>query len=235
MNGEKRAELAAGIRAGLPVMLGYVPIALAYAVIARQAGLSTLETLLMSLLVYGGASQIMAAGMLSQGAGILAIVLATGILNLRHLIMSLCVNNRLCSGGTGLRLLGSYWVTDESFALFTTTAKERCSIWYLLGLGGSTYLAWAAGSLLGALVTDLLPPLLTASLGIALYGMFIGLLLPHLQGNGRLALLVLLTALLNWLLGRFMAASWALILATLLGAFAGLFFVELKEEGGADA
>ena len=82
---------------------------------------------------------------------------------------------------------------------------------------------------------DLLPTILTASLGIALYAMFVGLLLPHVRGNGRLAVLVLLTALLNWLLGRVMASSWALILSTLLGAFAGLFFVELEEEETSDA
>ena len=235
MKTENRAQLGAGIRAGVPIMLGYIPIGMAYAIIARQAGLSTVETLLMSLLVYGGASQIMAAGMFAQGAGAAAIVLATFILNLRHLIMSLCVNNRLRSGETGLRLLGSFWVTDECFALFSTTERERCTIWYLLGMGGSAYLVWAASSLLGALVTDLLPTILTASLGIALYAMFVGLLLPHVRGNGRLAILVLLTALLNWLLGRVMASSWALILSTLLGAFAGLFFVELEEEETSDA
>ena len=230
MRAENRTQLHAGIRAGIPIMLGYLPIGLAYAIIARQAGLSTVETLLMSLLVYGGASQMMAAGMFAQGAGITAIVLATFILNLRHLIMSLCVNNRVKSAGTGLRLLGSFWVTDECFALFSTTEKERCTIWYLLGLGGSSYLVWAASSLVGALVMNLLPAILTASLGIALYAMFIGLLLPHVSGNGRLALLVLLTALLNWLLGQMMASSWALILSTLLAAFAGLFFVDLGEE-----
>ena len=136
--------------------------------------------------------------------------------------------------GTGWRLLGSYWVTDESFALFTTTVSENGSIWFFLGMGGVAYFAWALSSLIGALAMDLLPELLAASLGIALYAMFIALLLPHVRGNARLGLLVVLTALCNALLGRVIPASWALIASTLLGAFAGVFFVPLGEEA-ADA
>lgn len=232
---DRRTAFRAGVRGSLPIVLGYVPIGIAYAVIARQAGLSTLETVLMSLMVYGGASQMMAAGMLARGAGALAIILATFILNLRHLIMSLCVNSRMEPAPLGWRLLGAYWITDESFAVFTTGETENRSVWYFLGMALSAYIAWALSSLLGSLVMDLLPPLLTASLGIALYAMFIALLLPHVRGSGRLALLVLLTALLNWGLGKLMAASWALILATLLGAFVGAFFVEPGEEARADA
>ena len=129
-------EFRAGVRAGLPIVLGYVPIGVAYAIIARQSGLSTLETVLMSLLVYGGASQMMAAGMIAQGAAAAAIVLAVFVLNLRHLIMSLCVNNRIREGGLGWRLLGSYWVTDESFALFTTS-ETGGSLWYFLGMASA--------------------------------------------------------------------------------------------------
>ena len=235
MENERIAQFRAGARAGLPIVLGYIPIALAYAIIARHAGLSTLETLLMSLLVYGGASQMMAAGMLAQGAGITAIILATFVLNLRHLIMSLCVNERIKEAPVRWRLLGSFWVTDECFALFSTTEREKCSIWYFLGMASAAYTAWAASSLLGALVMEALPAILTASLGIALYAMFIALLLPHVRGNGRLGLLAVLTALCNFAFSRVMAASWALILSTLLCAFAGVFFVDLGEEAEANA
>ena len=230
MKEAKGGSFREGVRAAVPIMLGYVPIGIAYAIIARQGGMSTAETVLMSLLVYAGASQIMAAGMLAQGAAAAAIVLATFLLNLRHLIMSLCVNNRLRGPSLGGRMLGSGLVTDESFAVFTTAAPEKCNIRYYLGMALAAYFAWAASSLVGSFVTDLLPAILSASLGIALYAMFIALLLPHLHGNARLGLLVLLTALCNWGLGKCMAASWALIVSTLLCAFLGLFFVDLGEE-----
>lgn len=226
---EKRKLLLLGARAGLPIMLGYVPIGIAYAVIARQAGLSVGQTCLMSLTVYAGASQMMAAGMLGRGAGFFAIVLATFVLNLRHLIMSSCVVHRMEPSPLGLRLLAAFGVTDESFAMFTTGAGKSRSPWFFLGIAGSIYFSWNLGTLLGALAMDLLPPLVTASLGISLYAMFISILIPGLSGNGRLAALVLLTALCNTLLCRFMASSWALIVSTLVCAFAGVFFVDLKE------
>ena len=230
MTEEKRRSFSAGVRTGLPIMLGYVPIGIAFAVMARQAGLSVGQTCLMSLTVYAGASQMMAAGMLAEGAGLAAIVLATFVLNLRHIIMSTCVMHRMEPAPLPLRLLAAFGVTDESFALFTTDTRGFRSVFFFLGIHAAIYLSWNLGTLLGALAMDLLPPILTASLGVSLYAMFISLLTPHLPGNGRLTALVLLTALCNTLLGRVMASSWALIVSTLLCAFAGSFFVEPEEE-----
>lgn len=220
------------MKAGVPIMLGYVPIGIAFAVMARQAGLSTGETCLMSLTVYAGASQLMAAGMLGQGAALAAIVLATFVLNLRHIIMSTCVAHRMDPAPMGLKLLAAFGVTDESFALFTTWREERRSVWFFLGISVAIYLSWNVGTLLGALMMDVLPPVVTASLGVAIYAMFVSILLPELPGNWRLTLLVLLTAACNTLLSRVMASGWALIVSTLSCALAGSFFVEPKEEEG---
>ena len=230
MTEKKRELLLDGVRAGLPIMLGYVPIGIAYAVMARQAGLTVGQTCLMSITVYAGASQMMAAGMLAEHGAFLAIVLATFVLNLRHIIMSTCVMHRMEPTSLPLRLLAAFGVTDESFALFTTGTGKSRSVFFFLGIHAAIYLSWNLGTLLGALAMDLLPPLLTASLGISLYAMFISILTPDLPGNGKLALLVLLTALCNTLLCRVIASSWALIVSTLLCAFVGSFFVELKEE-----
>lgn len=94
----KKEEWLAGTRSAVPIMLGYVPVGIAYGVMARQAGLNTWQTVLMSLTVYGGASEMMAAGMVAQGAAVLTIVLTTFILNLRHIIMSICVFNQMQGG-----------------------------------------------------------------------------------------------------------------------------------------
>ncbi len=230
----RKQQFARGLRAGVPVILGFVPVGIAFAIMARQAGLSIAETSLMSVTVFAGASQMMAAGMYARGAGIAAIIFATFILNLRHVIMSTCVFNRMKDCSTAARLPLSFGVTDESFAIFTTERGENCTPWFFFGLILSTYLSWNAGTLMGALVADLLPAMLSASLGISLYAMFIGLLVPNLRGNLRLTILVVLTALCNFLLSLVMDGSWAMILSTLLGAGVGVFFVDLgekKEEG----
>lgn len=225
-------QYLAGLRSGLPVIFGFIPVGIAYAVLARQAGLSIGETVLMSMTVFAGASQFMAVGMVIQGAGIYAIILATLILNLRHFIMSTCVMDRMKDGGKAARLLASFGVTDESFAIFTIGKEENTGIKYFLGLITVTYFSWIAGSAIGAVASDFLPLILTASFSVALYAMFISLIIPSVSKNFRLGLLVAITAVCNIILSQFLAASWSLIISTLLCAFIGVFFVDLKEEDG---
>ena len=226
----KRTEYLAGARAGIPVLLGFIPVGIAYAIMARQAGFDIFETCFMSVAVFAGASQMMAVGMYAQGAGLAAIILATFLLNLRHVIMSTCVMNKMHPAPNPAKIAAAFGVTDESFAIFSTEKPERCTLPFFLGLITVTYLSWNLGTLIGAVTSDFLPPLLTASFGIALYAMFIGLLFPGLSGNGRLCLLVLLTAVCNTLLCLVIPQSWALIVSTLLCAFAGVFFVDLGGE-----
>lgn len=230
MDRERKAQYLTGIRAAVPVILGFVPTGMAYGIMARQAGLSVLQTCGMSLSVFAGASQMMAVGMLEQGAGLLAITLATFILNLRHLIMSTCVMNRMGHGSTKIKLLAAFGVTDESFALFTSEDTRNCSAFFFLGLITVTYLSWNVGSLIGAVASDLLPEIITASLGIALYAMFIGILVPGLKGNWQLGALVVFTALCNTILSQIIPSSWSLIVSTLLCAFIGTFCVDLEEK-----
>jgi len=234
-NTRRIQQFLSGVRTALPVILGFIPVGIAYAIMARQAGFTGWETVLMSLTVFAGASQMMAVGMYGQGAGTIAIILATFILNLRHLIMSTCVMNRMRDVKTGPKLLAAFGVTDETFAIFTTERPERCSLLFFLGVVTVSYGSWLAGSAIGVVASQFLPDILTASLGISLYAMFLGLLVPNLTKNLRLALLVLLTAAVNWALNQWMDASWALIASTLVCAAIGVNFVDLKEEEPADA
>lgn len=226
----RRTQFLRGMKAGTPVVLGFIPVGIAYAIIARQAGFSIAETCYMSLSVFAGASQMMAVGKYAEGASVVAIIFATFILNLRHIIMSVCVGKRMSDGGAVARLIAGFGVTDEGFAIFTTEKEENCSITFYLGLALVTYLSWNVGTLIGAVASDLLPAIITASLGVSLYAMFIGLLVPGLRGNMKLTLLVLLCAACNTVLVQFLDSSLALIISTLLCAFIGVFFVDL--EGG---
>ena len=113
-----------GMKAGIPVILGFIPVGIAFGVMARQANFTILQTCLTSLTVFAGASQMLAVSMTLEGATILAIILATFILNLRHLIMSTVVMNKM-EGRTSLKLIAAFGVTDESFAIFSETSKEK--------------------------------------------------------------------------------------------------------------
>ena len=107
---EKGREFLAGMHAGTPIVLGYIPVAVAYAVMARQAGFTAAETVAMSVAVYAGASQMMATEMYAQGAGISVIILAALIMNLRHVVMSTCVVSRLQKTRPAMRLLLAFGV-----------------------------------------------------------------------------------------------------------------------------
>jgi 4-azaleucine resistance transporter AzlC len=219
-----------GLKTSVPVMMGFIPVAIAFAIIATSAGLDGFESVAMSVMVYAGASQMMAVGMIAEGAGYLAIVVATFIMNFRHFIMSTCVFERMKRNGkkTGLamKLFCSFGVTDESFAIFTTSDTKKCDKWYFTGVFLGPYLSWILGTLIGVLLGAVLPEIVSNSLGIALYAMFIALLVPNVKGNVRLLAVVFITAVINLLLRFIIDANWALIASTLIGAAIGVFIVK---------
>ena len=224
-NVSQKGDFGRGLRAGLPAVLGYIPVGIAYAIAARQAGLGIWQTCSLSLFVYAGASQMMAVEMLVREAGIASIIIATFILNLRHIIMSSCIFSCMRPSKALPKVLSSFWATDESFAIFTTGAQGRKTLPYFVGLAGGMYASWNISTIVGAFATSFLPDIVTASFGIALYAMFIGLLVPGLKHNVRLLILVLFTAVVNTFLSKVMPSEWALIVSTLACAAIGAFFV----------
>ena len=224
------------MRDGVPILFGYIPVSIAFAIAARAAGFTALETQLMSLTVFTGASQMMAVGMWAESATIAAITVASLIVNLRYTIMSTCIMQRMRGGSLGFRSLLAFGVTDESFAVFTSAEESRCTPIYYGGIAVVGYLSWNFGTFVGALGADFLPAAVTAAFGIALHAMFTCIVAPNLKGNYRLALIVILAALTNTLLELAGLGTWSMVIATLLSAFIGVFFVELDdEEGGSEA
>lgn len=227
----RKTQTLSGMHAAIPVVLGFIPVGIAFAIMARQAGFTIAQTCGMSLSVFAGASQMMTVGMYAQGASVAAMVLATFLLNFRHVIMSTCIWDRMKDGSLPVRLLSAFGVTDESFALFTTERDEKkCTVAYFIGMNCVMYASWNVGTLIGAVASDFLPAIVTASLGIALYAMFIGLIMPGLTRNRKLCALVGITAVCNTLLTQIMAPSWALVTSTLLCAFLGVFFVDSDDD-----
>lgn len=222
----KKQQYLLGVKAGVPVILGFIPVGIAYAIMARQAGLTIIQTCLMSMMVFAGASQMMVVGMFAQGAGLFTMVLATLILNLRHLIMSTCAMNRLKNTKVRMKLLLAFGVTDESFAIFTTLEDQKRSDFFFLGLITVTYSSWQAGTIIGSIASQLLPQIVSNSLGIALYAMFIGLLVPNVKKSLRLGAIVIIAVVINVILNHFIASSWAIIFSTLIAAGIGVFITE---------
>lgn len=220
-----------GVITALPIVIGYIPIALTYGLIARQADIPIIHIVLMSALVYAGASQFMAVNMFAASAGAIEIVFATFILNLRHFIMAFSLMNVLKKLPFLYKLIASAGMTDETFALMSMK-KEECNAnrgqWFTVGLVLAAYFSWVIGSFAGALLADIIPTRISQSMGIALYAMFIGLLIPSVRKQYKVGLIAVVSMLMCYLFSLFVASGWAIIFATVIGAMLGSLV--LKED-----
>ena len=217
---------ALGARRAVPIALGYVPVGVAYAVYAAQTGFSPFEIVVMSLTSYSGSGQFLAVSMVGAGAALPVTALALFLMNCRYFIMSACVF-RLFRKLTFLqRGLLAHFVTDETFAVFTTSEKELIGVPYFLGLFLTSWISWSAGAVLGVLAHSVLPPEITLALGIALYALFIAIIVPPARGSRRMGLLIAGAAALNTLLCQVFDQSAALVLTTLGAAAIGALLIK---------
>ena len=224
-------DYAYGLRRALPILFGFLPVAITFAVTASRVGMSVAEIIGMSASVFAGASQIMAVSMIGGGADLITITIATFVLNLRHIIMSTCVFSKLKHERKRWFLPIGFGVTDETFAFFSLEKTERANAYYMMGLITVAYSSWVGGTAIGAFLGGLLPAVVSDSLGIALYALFIALIVPDVKGSLRLFGVVVFTALVNCLLSLWLPSSWAIIVATLVGALVGVFCVRDRDLG----
>lgn len=177
-----RADLRAGYLTMLPLWLGAAPFGVIYAVSALAAGLTPAQTLAMSLLVFAGASQFTAVGMLAAGAGPLAVTLTTLVINARHLLMSASLAPHLRGVGPWRRLLLAALLTDESYAVGMARFLEgRGSAAFQIGCNLSLYTCWPLSALVGIALGRAIPDPAAYGLDLVFPLTFVGLLVPLLR------------------------------------------------------
>lgn len=216
-----------GLMTGFPIILGYLPVAITFGVLAKQSGLSMTELTLMSVFVYAGASQFMGANMIAVGAGAIEIIIATFVLNFRHFVMSLSFMNKLRGIGLKFRIPLSLLLTDETFAMSSMHTKEENEekgVLFYLTILFTAYLSWIIGTILGGFLGEVIPEKLSQSMGIALYAMFIGLLIPSVKKELKVGLIAIIAMLINMICSQFMSDGWAIVLGTVLGGLSGVYF-----------
>lgn len=218
--GHWRVDLRAGYLAMLPLWLGAAPFGAIYALSALAAGLSPAQTLAMSLFVFAGAAQFTAVGLLAGGAGPLAVITTTLVLNARHLLMAASLASYLRHLGFWPRLLLAALLTDESYAVAIKRYLDGYgSVAFLAGCNLSLYTCWPLSTLLGIGLGQYIPDPSAYGLDLVFPLTFIGLLMPLLKDRASrttAALAGVLTiAGALWLPG-----SWYVLL-TGLGASAG--------------
>jgi 4-azaleucine resistance transporter AzlC len=222
-----------GFANGLPIALGYLPVAVTFGILARQSGLSTGAAAAMSAWVYAGASQFLAIRMVAAGVSSSEIVLATLILNFRHFLMSTALARRIEVDKPKAAVL-SYWVTDEAFVVATVHADpgDPSALGFFV-MAVTAYLSWLTGTCLGAVFADFIPVRIVNGMGIGLYALFIALLVPSARKAWQFAAVAGASALTAWALLRLlpgMSEGWALIAATLGVSALGTLLPDAENE-----
>jgi 4-azaleucine resistance transporter AzlC len=224
---------AEGVRSGLMIAIGYIPVAFTFGLLAKSTGLSLYETLLMSAIVFAGASQYMSLSLLAAQSSAMEIILTTFVINVRHFILTTTLNEIVEKDKWLKKAIYAFWVTDESFSV-AAVRNERLSTSYMMGLGLIGYICWVSFSVIGHLSGSQLPAVIQESMGIALYALFIVLLFPSVKKHQKALWLACCAGLIHLFIysSQLMSTGWAIVCATLLSSvvieFAETLFIRRR-------
>jgi predicted branched-subunit amino acid permease len=221
-----RCDLRSGIADGLPIGLGYLTVSFAFGLFAAEGGMTPLTAVILSLTNLTSAGQFAGTQLIFAGAPYVEIGLTTLLINLRYMLMSLSLSQKIRPGIAPMpRLLIGYGITDEIYAVAVMHPGEP-GIVYLAGLMTLPVVGWTSGTLFGAIAGSVLPLSLRSALGIALYAMFIAIIMPPARKSRPVLIVILLAAglsvvgQLNPLL-QSIPSGWRLIACTIIAALTG--------------
>ena len=230
-----KALFRKGIRHGIPIALGYLGVSFAFGIKAVGSGLTVLQAVLISMTNLTSAGQVAALPLMAGGATLTEMALTQLTINLRYALMSLSLGRKLDSTmGTLQRMIFSYANTDEIFAV-ASSQPGKVGKAYLYGLMITPWIGWTAGTLLGAAAGSLLPEFVRSALGIAIYGMFLAIILPPARRQKPVRAVVAAAAVLS-ICFRYVpglnriSGGFAIIICAVAAAALGAALFPVKEE-----
>ena len=227
-----------GFQAGIPIGLGYLSVSFTFGMMAVAAGLSWWQAALISMCTVTSAGQFAGLGLMPLPGQTLAILVSQLTINIRYSFMSVSLSQRLDRRFAGVwRWLLGFFVTDEIFAV--ASGEECVTRSFFTGLATAPWFGWTLGTLVGALLGGILPHRLISALSLAIYSMFITIVMPDVKAHRRVGLVVLLAIGLRCLfyyvpgltaVNSGLAISAAAVGAAVLGA--ALFPVAPAQKAG---
>ena len=227
-----------GIRHGLPIAMGYLSVSFAFGMKAVGDGLTWLQAVLISATNLTSAGQMAGLPLMLGGASLYEMALTQLTINLRYGLMGLSLGRKLDdSMGTLQRLIFSFANTDEIFAV-ASSQPGKVGKHYLYGLMLTPFLGWTGGTLLGGVAGTVLPAFVRSALGIAIYGMFLAIILPPAREKKPIRMVVALSVALSlcfhYLPGLNQVSSgFVIIICAVAAAAAGAALFPVEEEGKA--
>lgn len=224
-----------GLKHGIPIAIGYFSVSFTFGIMAVAEGISPWAAALISLTNVTSAGQFAGLTLMVNGATLFEMILTQFIINLRYALMSLSLSQKLKENtGTLKRMLIAFANTDEIFAVAINYPGDVTPI-YMAGLELLPIAGWTLGTLTGAIATTLLPASVQSALGVALYAMFIAIVLPPARQNRSIAIVAFIALVISSLLYYLPVFNWissgfAIIICTVIAAGIGAFCFPIEEE-----
>lgn len=228
-----------GLRDGLPIGLGYLSVSFGFGIAVVNAGLPALFALLISMFNETSAGQAAGLAIIVQGGTLIEMALTQLVINVRYSLMGLSLTQCVDDSFTlPRRMLLSFCITDEIFAVASTSSAEtrqKVNVRYFSGLSILPYVGWAAGTLLGALMGQILPTVISGALGIMLYGMFLAIIVPPARTDRGVLVAVLVAVALSCILYYvpmfdFITSGFSVIICALAAAALAAVVFPVKEQ-----
>lgn len=202
-----RKWYAKGIKDGIPIALGYFAVSFALGITAREAGITPLQAGCMSAVMLASAGQFAAINVIAAADTLIQMAITTLVINLRYILMSSAMSQKLDKKMSFIhRLILPCFVTDEIFGI-ATNVEGRLNPFYNYGAATVAVPGWTIGTILGAAVGSILPERVEMALGVALYGMFLAIIIPGARKNKVLAVLVTVSMVLSFLFAELPVVS----------------------------
>ncbi len=239
MKSEWKIWVWRGLRDGVPIALGYFAVAFALGIRASSAAMTAWQAALMSLLNVTSAGEAAAIALIGAGTTYVELAFTQFVINIRYLLMSCALSQKIAPETSVLhRLLIGYGVTDEIFGISVAT-EGRLVPAYSYGAIAVAVPGWTLGTLLGAVLGNILPVRAVSALGVALYAMFLAIILPPARKNKVIAGLVVVSMLasagLSFLVERLALTGFGegfriIVLTVTISLIAAILF-PVREEG----
>lgn len=223
----KQKEIREGLKMGLTISLGYIPVGIAFGLLAKTTGFSLFHTMMFSIVLYAGAGQFMAVDLISSGVHPVTVILSVILLNLRLMIMSASISLHTEKIRKSVTPLFSFWLTDEAFSILSFR-KDEITEAFSLSLQGLAYSSWALATFLGFIAGDFMAAVLQKAFGVGLTCMFVGLLTPSVKGNRKGFVFCAISFLIYFMIDYFklFSAGWDIVIGIVVSSLIGYFVVK---------
>lgn len=224
-----------GIRDGLPIGIGYFSVSFSFGIAAVAAGLSWWEALFLSMTNITSAGQFAGIGIIAGQGTMIEMAVTQFVINLRYSLMSIVLSQKMDKSFRWTKKLGlGYAVTDEIFAV-SASKDEPVRPVYFLGLATLPYIGWSLGTLVGAVGGSILPQKLAAALGVAIYGMFIAIIVPNMRTNKKILITVAIAITISCILYYTpmfskISSGFAVIICAVVASVIGAILFPVEDE-----